>query len=261
MGIHSTFFLQFRVPVMARILLSIVAVCLAATSTVWGYQSALVSPQVSGGGAFSLRPALRAHPMRQARAHTSALDMMAKKKSKNKSGPTGRGSGSKEAVTLEPEWTFFEGPPSKTEMILPALSTLTVLGIIPFGASVARQFWCNYRITSRRISITGGFQGKETAEIVYRDITEIRYIKRFGGASADAVLFLRDGAKIEARAMDEFPRVMDFIMSKVGGDCRAATNWEITSTPLELITPVTPVEGEVLPTLDDDSSESAADDS
>lgn len=221
------------------------------SSGVWGYQSGLLSRQISNPAVSCKRPLFQAQAVRPLGSpQSSTLQMMAKKKAKNKSGPSGRASTSKKSVTLEPEWTFFEGPPSKTEMVLPALSTLTVLGIIPFGAAVARQFWCKYRITSRRISITGGFQGKETAEIVYRDITEIRYIKRFGGAAADAVLFLRDGAKIEVRALDQFDRVMDFIMSRVGGDCKAATNWEITSTPLELLTPLTPIEGEELPTLE-----------
>eukprot|EP00186_Timspurckia_oligopyrenoides_P000373 CAMPEP_0182442010 /NCGR_PEP_ID=MMETSP1172-20130603/989_1 /TAXON_ID=708627 /ORGANISM="Timspurckia oligopyrenoides, Strain CCMP3278" /LENGTH=115 /DNA_ID=CAMNT_0024636665 /DNA_START=212 /DNA_END=555 /DNA_ORIENTATION=+ len=91
---------------------------------------------------------------------------------------------------LEPEEVIYDGKPAWTELIVPALTVLTVIGIIPFIAAVSRQFWVRYRITSRRIAIDGGFQGKDHVEIVYRDIDEIRYIRRMGGSSADVVFFL-----------------------------------------------------------------------
>ena len=40
-----------------------------------------------------------------------------------------------EKAVLEPETLFFEGPPSKTELIVPGLSVLTVIGIVPFAAA------------------------------------------------------------------------------------------------------------------------------
>lgn len=48
--------------------------------------------------------------------------------------------------------------PSATEILIPFISILTVVGIIPFIAAAARQLWVRYKITSRRISIQGGFQ-------------------------------------------------------------------------------------------------------
>jgi len=37
-----------------------------------------------------------------------------------------------EKQKLGPEKIFFEGPPSKVELIIPFFSILTVIGIIPF---------------------------------------------------------------------------------------------------------------------------------
>jgi len=93
---------------------------------------------------------------------------------------------------LAPEETFYEGPPAISETILPTVSILTVIGIIPAAAAWARQAWVRYRITDRRIRVTSGFGGNEMAEIVYPDIVEIRTAKRLFG-DGDMVAFLRDG--------------------------------------------------------------------
>jgi hypothetical protein len=42
-------------------------------------------------------------------------------------------------VKLEPEVTIFEGGPDISETFVPAVSILTVIGLIPFAAAVARQ--------------------------------------------------------------------------------------------------------------------------
>lgn len=63
------------------------------------------------------------------------------------------GVGGLRQVKLEAEVTFFEGGPDPSEMVAPAVSILTVIGVIPFTASVARQAWVKYTITSRRIKV------------------------------------------------------------------------------------------------------------
>lgn len=84
------------------------------------------------------------------------------------------GKGKKEKFKLEPETVFFDGPPSATEVLLPALSIITVIGIVPFISALSRQFWVRYKITSRRIAIQSGVGGKEQAEIIYPDIELIK---------------------------------------------------------------------------------------
>jgi len=103
---------------------------------------------------------------------------------------------SKRPTPTTPEQTFYEGPPAITETLVPTLSVLTVIGIIPAAASWARQAWVRYRITDRRIRVNSGFRGKDMAEIVYPDIVELRTAKRLFG-DGDLVAFLSDGAKFE----------------------------------------------------------------
>jgi hypothetical protein len=122
---------------------------------------------------------------------------------------------------LSPEEVFYEGPPAITETIAPTISILTVIGIIPAAAAWARQAWVRYKITSRRIRVTSGINGKEMAEIVYPDIIEIRTAKRLFG-DGDMVAFLRDGAKFEMRNIPNFDEAMVFILNQVDKDVATA---------------------------------------
>ena len=123
----------------------------------------------------------------------------------------------KASATLAPEEVFFEGPPAITETIVPTISILTVVGIIPAAAAWARQAWVRYKITSRRIRVTSGAGGKDMAEIVYPDITEIRTVKRLFG-DGDMVAFLKDGAKFEMRNIPNFEETIEFILKQVDSD-------------------------------------------
>jgi len=123
----------------------------------------------------------------------------------------------KASATLAPEEVHYEGPPAKTETIVPTLSILTVVGIVPAAAAWARQAWVRYKITSRRIRVTSGINGNEMAEIVYPDIVEIRTAKRLFG-DGDLVAFLRDGARFEVRNIPNFDDAMEFILKQVDED-------------------------------------------
>jgi hypothetical protein len=87
---------------------------------------------------------------------------------------SGDGKVKKDKFKLEPETVLFDGPPSASEVLLPALSVVTVIGIIPFVSALSRQAWVRYKITSRRIAIQSGIGGKEQAEIIYPDIELIK---------------------------------------------------------------------------------------
>jgi len=111
----------------------------------------------------------------------------------------------------EKEKIFFEGPPSKSELIIPFISILTVIGIIPFISTLFRQIWVSYKITNRRISVTSGFRGNNKVEIVYRDIKKVSYISRFGGLTADLVILLKDNARLEIRSLPDWERNVEYI--------------------------------------------------
>lgn len=142
------------------------------------------------------------------------------KRGKRKGGPVAKTIGKdKSSVTLAPEEIHYEGPPAITETIIPTISILTVVGIVPAIASWSRQAWVRYKITSRRIRVTSGIGGKDMAEIVYPDIIEMRTVKRLFG-DGDMVAFLRDGAKFEMRNIPEFDDTMKFILEQVSPEVK-----------------------------------------
>lgn len=159
-----------------------------------------------------------------ARKQRDSLVCMAAKprKSSSRRFVPGKGAPASAKRKLEPEEVFVEVSPSWTELIVPTLSILTVIGIIPFIGSVARQAWVRYKLTNRRISVTSGFQGKDSTEIIYRDIAEVKFVRRMGG-TGDMVIMLKDGAKLELRTVPELDKIYEFVMSKVDEDVRNAS--------------------------------------
>lgn len=145
---------------------------------------------------------------------------------KGKPSPKGTaGAGAGTGKLLEPEEVFYEGKPSWVEVVIPTVAILTVVGVIPWAGAIARQLWVKYKFTSRRIAVDSGFRGNDHTEVVYRDIEEVRFVRRFGGAAADMVLLLKDGARLELRSLDRFDELYDYVMGKVDEDARQASNY------------------------------------
>jgi len=128
---------------------------------------------------------------------------------------------------LDPEMVFFEGKPSPTELIAPTLSIITIIGILPFIASLYRQATVGYKFTNKRLSIASGFQGQEVVEIPWRDVVEVRTLKRMGGACGDIVAFLKDGAKLEVRSIPNWEENLNFIMLMVGPETREQSGFDL----------------------------------
>jgi len=141
-----------------------------------------------------------------------------KKRGRRKgSSPDAAKAPTKAAATLTPEEVFYEGAPAISETLIPTISILTVIGIIPAAAAWARQLWVRYKITDRRIRVNSGLNGKDMAEIVYPDVIELRTVKRLLG-DGDMVLFLRDGAKFEMRNVPNFDETLPFILKQLDED-------------------------------------------
>ncbi len=83
-----------------------------------------------------------------------------------------------------------------------------------FGALV-RALWVRYKITTRRISVTGGWLGRDKTQIVYSQISEIRAIPRGLGSYGDMVLVLKDGARLEMRSLPNFRETESYILEKI----------------------------------------------
>ena len=113
------------------------------------------------------------------------------------------------------EHIFYEGGPASGDLIINLLAGITLIGLpFTFGALV-RALWVRYKITTRRISVTGGWLGREKTQIVYNQISEIRAIPRGLGSYGDMVLVLNDGSRLEIRSIPNFREVEAYILEKI----------------------------------------------
>ena len=188
----------------------------------------LVLPLAPARG-LHVAPANQASRLGAARCAYNPQPSKSKPRKAKVKGPKEKGPPSAAAaLQLVPEITFFEGPPSITETFIPGLSLFTVVGVIPFSASLARQAWTRYKLTNKRLEISSGallllplplsllsctcgslapppllsaapplsrdasalppaarprvgFQGKDVVQVVWREIVDIKWLRRFGG--------------------------------------------------------------------------------
>lgn len=113
------------------------------------------------------------------------------------------------------EETLYEGGPHPGDLILNILIGLTVIGIPLTVGAVVRALWLRYRITNRRVSVTGGWMGRDRTDIVYSEITKVATVPRGLGLWGDMVLTLRNGSCLELRALPRFRELSDFIEEKM----------------------------------------------
>ena len=113
------------------------------------------------------------------------------------------------------EQIFFEGSPAKEDLLLNLLAGITLIGLpFTFGA-IVRALWVRFKITNKRISVEGGWLGKDKSQVVYSQIKEIRSIPRGLGSYGDMVLVLKDGARLEMRSIPKFREIETFVRSRV----------------------------------------------
>ncbi len=110
---------------------------------------------------------------------------------------------------------FYEGGPASGDLIINLMAGITLIGLpFTFGA-IVRALWVRYKITSRRISVTGGWLGRDKTQVVYSQISEIRAIPRGLGSYGDMVLVLKDGARLEIRSIPNFRETEAYILEKI----------------------------------------------
>ena len=113
------------------------------------------------------------------------------------------------------EETFYEGGPAKSDLIINLLAGLTILGLPFTVAAIVRSLWLRYKITNKRITIDGGWFGKNKTQISITNINEIRSIPRGFGSYGDMVLILNDGAKVEMKSLPLFREKQKFIEENI----------------------------------------------
>ena len=118
-------------------------------------------------------------------------------------------------MTSIQEDVHYDGGPAKGDLIFNLLLGVTLIGL-PFTiGAIVRAVWLRFRITSRRISVTGGWMGKEKTQVVYSQVKEVRSGSRGFGAWGDMVLVLNDGARLEMRSVPNFRETEAYILERM----------------------------------------------
>jgi hypothetical protein len=112
------------------------------------------------------------------------------------------------------EEVFYEGGPHKGDLIIGILLLFTVICIPLSVGAIVRALWLRFRITDRRVAVTGGWMGNTRVDVIYSEIKSIASVARGFGGWGDIVLTLRDGSLIEMRAMPNFREAAAYIETK-----------------------------------------------
>ena len=113
------------------------------------------------------------------------------------------------------EETFYEGGPARGDLIFNILLGLTLIGL-PFAVgAIVRAVWLRFNITSRRISVTGGWMGRDRSQVAFSQVREVRSVSRGFGAWGDMVLVLTDGSRLELRSVPRFRELEAFIEERI----------------------------------------------
>ncbi|RMF22137.1 MAG: PH domain-containing protein [Cyanobacteria bacterium J083] len=125
------------------------------------------------------------------------------------------------------EEVYYEGGPHIGDLIINILLGFTVIFLPLTIGAIARALWLRYRITDRRISVTGGWRGRDRTDIIYNEIVKVAKIPRGIGLWGDVVITLKDKSRLEMRALPNFRGICNYIAEKAAAK---------TGRPIEAIT-------------------------
>lgn len=121
------------------------------------------------------------------------------------------------------EDVYYEGGPHIGDLIINLLLGFTVICLPLTVGAIVRALWLRYRITSRRLSVIGGWMGRDRVDIVYSEITKIVTVPRGLGLWGDMVVTLKDGSRLEMRAVPKFRETFNYINERISPSAKAAS--------------------------------------
>lgn len=113
------------------------------------------------------------------------------------------------------EEVFFEGKPHIGDLILNIFLGIFVVTLPLTVGAIVRAIWLRFRITNRRVTVTGGWRGQDRSDVIYTEIREVRTVPRGVGLWGDMVLILNDGSRLELRALPNFRDVSAYIEERI----------------------------------------------
>ena len=113
------------------------------------------------------------------------------------------------------EEVFFEGKPHLGDLILNIILGVFVVTLPLTVGAIVRALWLRFRITDRRVTVTGGWMGRDRSDVIYREIREVRTVPRGLGLWGDMVLILNDGSRLELRGMPQFREIAAYVSDRI----------------------------------------------
>lgn len=126
-------------------------------------------------------------------------------------------------MAINNEEAYYEGGPHIGDLIINLLLGFTIICIPLTVGAIVRALWVRYRITNRRISVTGGWMGRDRSDIIYSEIAKVVTVPRGLGAWGDMVITLKDGSRLELRSVPKFREVYDYINDKLSTRAQQAS--------------------------------------
>ncbi|MGF1520081.1 MAG: PH domain-containing protein [Nodosilinea sp.] len=121
------------------------------------------------------------------------------------------------------EDVFYEGGPHIGDLIINILLGFTVICLPLTVGAITRALWLRYRITNRRISVTGGWMGRDRTDLIYSEISKIVTVPRGLGLWGDMVVTLKDGSRLELRSMPRFRELYDYVNERISPKAQAVS--------------------------------------
>jgi len=122
------------------------------------------------------------------------------------------------------EEVYYEGGPHIGDLILNLLIGLTIVGLPLTIGAIIRALWLRFKITDRRVAVMGGWMGQNRTDVIYSEVVKVVKVPRGVGLWGDMVLTLKNGSRLEIRAIPNFREVYEYINDRV-----AAKNPQYTS--------------------------------
>ena len=124
------------------------------------------------------------------------------------------------------EEVYYEGGPHIGDLILNLLIGLTIVGLPLTIGAIIRALWLRFKITDLRVAVMGGWMGQNRTDIIYSEVVKVVKVPRGVGLWGDMVLTMKNGSRLEIRAIPNFREVYEYINDRV-----TAKNPQYTSNP------------------------------
>jgi uncharacterized membrane protein YdbT with pleckstrin-like domain len=117
------------------------------------------------------------------------------------------------------EEVIYEGRIHPGDLITNTVLLVTVIWLPIWVGSLVRWIFVRYRFTNLRLSVEGGWLGRERTEVTYREIVEVKDVPAsiVGGffGYGTLLLVLKDGARLELKAVPKFREIAERIRKRM----------------------------------------------